>query len=54
MDGLRMTREEDCARNKVIGILRNGKRFRSNKKRTMDEREGQKNEKNERDTGVIL
>jgi hypothetical protein len=54
MDGMRMSREEECVMNKEIGVLRSGKRFRPNKKRIVAEREGKHSENEERDTGVIL
>jgi hypothetical protein len=37
---MRMSREEECVMNEEIGVLRSGKRFRLNKKRIVDEREG--------------
>jgi len=40
--------------NKDIGVLCNGKGFRLNKKRIVDEREGNHSEVEERDAGVIL
>jgi hypothetical protein len=54
MDGLRMSREEECATNKEIGVLNSCKRFKPNKKRIVVQREGNHSENEERDIGVIL
>jgi len=54
MNWLRTLRDEECATNKDIGVLHNGKRFRPNKKRIVAEREGTHNDIEERDNGVIL
>jgi hypothetical protein len=40
MDGLRMMREEECVMSEEIGVLHNVRRFKMNKKRIVDEREG--------------
>jgi hypothetical protein len=54
MDGMRMLREEECATDRDIGVLRSGKRFRHSKKRIVAEREGKHSEIEERDIGLIL
>jgi hypothetical protein len=51
---MRMSKEEECATNEEIGLLHSGKRFRPNKKMTVAKRQGQHNESEERETGVIL
>ena len=51
---LRMTREQGCVMDEEIGVLCGGKIFRHSRKRIVAKREGQYNEIEERDTGVIL
>jgi hypothetical protein len=54
MDGMRMTREEECVTNEEIGLFHSGKRFRLNKKMIVAERQGQHREIKERYIGLIL
>jgi hypothetical protein len=54
MDGLRMSREEECVTEEEIGVLRSGKIFWYSRKRTVAEREEKHSEVEERDTGVVL
>jgi hypothetical protein len=49
-----MSREEECEKNKEIGVLRSGKRFRMNRKRNVADREEKHSEFEERDIGVIF
>jgi len=46
--------EEECAVNEEIGVLCSGKIFRPNKKKTVDEREGQHSDIEERDYDAIF
>jgi hypothetical protein len=54
MDGIRMSREEECAIEEEIGVLRSGKEFWYYRKRTVDDREEKHSEVEERDIGVLL
>ena len=53
-DGLRMSREEECATKEDIGVLRSGKIFRYSRKRIMANKEEKHSEVEERDIGAVL
>jgi hypothetical protein len=49
-----MLREDECVMNEDIGVIRNDKIFRMDRKRIVAKREGEDNERKERDTSVAL
>jgi hypothetical protein len=54
MDGLRMSREEECAMGEEIGVLCSGKRFWCCRKRIVVDREEKHSKVEERDIGVVI
>jgi hypothetical protein len=54
MNGLIISREEECAVEEEVGVLHSGKRFWYSRKMIVAEREEQHGEVEERDIGVVL